>query len=67
MEDIESSGAVVTVKAGDRVLFCFRDDISAMQAESMRYTLQDKMPGVDFGLVGGVTGVIVQRAEGNPE
>jgi hypothetical protein len=67
MEGIESPRSVVTVQNGDRVLFCFRDDISAAQAESMRETLLSKMPGVVFGLMGGVTGVVVHRAEGTPE
>ncbi|MYV58008.1 hypothetical protein [Streptomyces sp. SID3212] len=63
-ELISTPSPIVELHAGDKVLLCFGVDFgNGSYAEDIRENLTERMPGIAFGLVAGVTGVLIQRKE----
>lgn len=57
---------VAEVRNGDKVVFCFGDvDLDADEADRTLSVLRKRMQGIEFGIVVGVTGVLIQRGTDN--
>lgn len=65
--DLPQSPTMILLRPGDRVMVLLNEDPGEDEAIEYAEQLHDCFPGVQFVIVGGVTGVAVQPAEPTPK
>lgn len=58
---------MILLRPGDRVMVVLTQDPGEDEALSYSEALHESFPGVEFVIVGGVTGIAVQPAEPRPK
>lgn len=58
---------MILLRPGDRVMVVLVEDPGEDEALGYAEALQESFPGVEFVIVGGVTGLAVQPAEPRPK
>lgn len=67
MSDLPQAPTMILLRPGDRVMVVLVEDPPEEEALGYAEALQDAFPGVEFVVVGGVTGIAVQPTEPKPK